>query len=127
MASMNQGTFEEGREAQFREMMERFAEIHSRYKGVRGELLAKVRDELLTLKPSKAEKSDKAEKAEKASAKATPPPAPAAPSAPAKLKVVTSPATSHMLPSCRSCGRSMKEAGDGTLVCQNGHVRQLAS
>lgn len=122
MAPINQGTFEEGREAQFREMMDRFAEIHARYKGVRGELLAKVREELQSLKPAKAPKAAQ----QAAPVKATPPPAaPAAKAAP--LKVVTSPATSHMLPSCRSCGRSMKEAGDGTLVCSNGHVRQLAS
>jgi hypothetical protein len=94
MAPINQGTFEEGREAQFREMMDRFAEIHARYKGVRGELLAKVREELQSLKPAKAPKAPQ----QAAPVKATPPPAapPAAKAAP--LKVVTSPATSHMLP-----------------------------
>lgn len=87
------GTMDEGREAQFEEMMERFAQIQSKYRGVRGELLAKVREELMRLKPERK-----------------------------KEKVVTT----GMLPSCRACGRSMREAGDGSLVCQNGHTRALA-
>ncbi len=82
---------DDGRQAQFQEMMERFEQIQSKYRGVRGELLAKVRDELMQLKPA-AKKVD----------------------------------TSGALPSCRACGRSMKETGDGSLVCQNGHTRLLA-
>lgn len=88
-----QGTIDDGREAQFQEMMQRFEQISSKYRGVRGELLAKVRDELMRLKPERK-----------------------------KEKV----ATAGMLPSCRACGRTMREAGDGSLVCQNGHVRALA-
>jgi hypothetical protein len=87
------GTIDEGREAQFQEMMERFAEIQAKYRGVRGELLAKVRDELMRLKPERKQ-----------------------------AKVVTT----GMLPSCRACGRTMRETGDGSLVCQNGHTRALA-
>lgn len=88
-----QGTMDDGREAQFQEMMARFEEIQSKYRGVRGELLAKVREELLRLKPERKQQ-----------------------------KVVTT----GMLPSCRACGRTMRESGDGSLVCQNGHVRALA-
>jgi hypothetical protein len=32
----------------------------------------------------------------------------------------------NLKPSCRSCGRTMEEKGDGTLVCSNGHIRMLA-
>ncbi len=48
------GTLDDGREAQFREMMERLEEIRAKYRGVRGELLGKVREELLRLKPQRA-------------------------------------------------------------------------
>lgn len=89
-----QGTYEDGRQAQFDEMMERLTEFQGRYRGVRGELLAKLREDLMKLKPQRT-----------------------------AAKV----ATTGMLPSCRSCGRSMREAADGSLVCQNGHVRALAS
>lgn len=89
-----QGTYEDGRQAQYDEMMERLAEFQGKYRGVRGELLAKLRGELMKLKPQRA---------------------------------TTKVATTGMLPSCRACGRSMREAPDGSLVCQNGHVRALAS
>jgi hypothetical protein len=104
-------TFEEGRQAQFAEMMKRLEEISAKYGGVRGELLAKVKDELQKLEPSASPAAPVAV------------PAPVAMKPPTQMKVVTS----TMLPSCRACGRTMKETGDGSLVCQNGHVRLLAS
>jgi hypothetical protein len=130
---------DEGRQAQFHEMMERLAEIQAHYGGVRGELLAKVRAELMALKPGqRTEASPKATPARsappkstphkaaplKAPLKAAPPPAPEASSRPTQLKVAPLPGTT--LPSCRACGRNMKEKGDGSLVCQNGHTRLLA-
>jgi hypothetical protein len=132
-----QGTLEEGREAQFREMMEKFAEIQSKYRGVRGELLEKVREELMTLKPQRGDSSPvvtpastravtkpaRAVATPAAPARAAAAPAPEVVSPPPRAKV----ATNTMLPSCRSCGRTMREAADGSLVCQNGHVRALAS
>lgn len=96
----------EGRQAQFDEMMEQLAQLQAKYKGVRGELLAKVHDEFVKLKPTR-------------SATVTPVRAPTAARAP-------SPVTAAMLPSCRVCGRSMKQTNDNSLVCQNGHIR-LAS
>lgn len=105
-----------GREAMFHELMERFSEIQNRYKGVRGELLAKVRAELETLQPGA--KASSPAPAPKATPAANPQPA----AAPAPRV-----ATGSMLPSCRSCGGTMREAGDGSLVCARGHVRQLAS
>ena len=45
-------TFEDGREAQFQEMMQQLSALQAKYKGVRGELLAKVREEFEKLKPS---------------------------------------------------------------------------
>ncbi len=110
-----QGTVEDGRAAQFREMMDRFDEIKTKYAGVRGELLAKVREELMRLEPGRAP-----EKAA-APAKVTPP----AKVAPAKA-AAAKPGVAEILPSCRACGRTMKATGDGSLVCQNGHTRQLA-
>lgn len=100
MAQHN-GTLDDGREAQFQEMMERLEEIRAKYRGVRGELLGRVREELMRLKPQRSQ--------------GKPAPAPT----PAKAS------TTAMLPSCRACGRSMKETGDGALVCQNGHTRAL--
>lgn len=102
----------DGREAQFEEMMQRFDEIHARYKGVRGELLAKVRAELMALKPGRAP-----------AAPANDEPAPAPSPAPPRTLSI---APSKMLPSCRMCGRGMKQQSDGTLVCERGHIR-LAS
>jgi len=40
-----------GREMQFQEMMQALAALESRYKGVRGELLKKVREEFSKLEP----------------------------------------------------------------------------
>jgi len=96
------GTYDDGREEQFQEMMEQVAALEAKYKGVRGELLAKVRAELQKLKPVRTTLS------------VAPAPAPdrAAPAA--------------ALPSCRVCGRSMKLNGtDGSLICQNGHTRMV--
>lgn len=45
-------TFEDGREAQYQEMMQALAKLQGKYKGVRGELLAKVSEELAKLKPT---------------------------------------------------------------------------
>lgn len=107
-------TMDDGRVQQFEEMMQALAAIQAKYSGVRGQLLAKVRDELMQLRPG----ATRAEKAAPVSAEVKPKPTavPAAKPSP----------TSHMLPSCRACGRSMREAGDGSLVCQNGHTRLLA-
>jgi hypothetical protein len=45
--------------------------------------------------------------------------------APAKAPVAKV-VTANFLPSCRACGRTMKEGPQGSLVCQNGHTRLLA-
>ena len=93
-------TYDEGRDDQFREMMQALGALEAKYKGVRGELLAKVRAELAKLRPS-----------------------------PTTLSVVASAADTGpavALPSCRVCGRGMKLNGtDGNLVCQNGHTRLM--
>lgn len=91
----------DGRQAQFELMMQRLAELQARYRGVRGELLAKVWDELMALKPSESSTS--------------------------MSVTVASSTSSTALPSCRACGRAMKEAGDGSAICQNGHTRLLAA
>jgi hypothetical protein len=118
----------EGREAQFHEMMEQLSQLQAKYKGVRGELLAKVREEFEKLKPTRngtvtpvraapvarATPARPVTTAATATARATP------------ARPLTSPATAGMLPSCRVCGRTMKQANDNSLVCQNGHIR-LAS
>lgn len=101
-------TLDDGRLLQFEEMMEKLSSMQTRYKGVRGELLAKVRAELAALKPSRA---NVAANTNVAPVRATPP---------------QKEAVAKMLPSCRSCGRSMKQRADGVLVCQNGHTRLLA-
>lgn len=97
MGSMTamKGTFEDGREAQFQEMMEQVEQLAAKYKGVRGELLARVREELERLRPT----------------------------AP-KLRVAPPPSPEKMLPSCRVCGRGMKlNQVEGTLACERGHTR----
>lgn len=105
----NNGTIEEGRELQFKEMMNRLSELQAKYKGVRGELLAKVREELEQLEPSRKT------------------------AAPARVETLRAnkpglekALLQKMLPSCRQCGRGMKQNGDGTLVCEKGHLRNLA-
>jgi hypothetical protein len=118
----------DGREAQFHEMMEQLSHLQAKYKGVRGELLAKVREEFEKLKPTR--------NATVTPVRAAPPPAtsarsissagPAATTARGPARPITSAATAGMLPSCRVCGRTMKQANDNSLVCQNGHIR-LAS
>lgn len=122
----------EGREAQFQEMMEQLSQLQAKYKGVRGELLAKVREEFEKLKPTRnatvtsvrSAPAARATPARPVTAAATAAPAAAARATPARP--LTSPATAGMLPSCRVCGRTMKQANDNSLVCQNGHIR-LAS
>ncbi|MBL8914261.1 MAG: hypothetical protein JNM17_26385 [Archangium sp.] len=89
-------TFDDGREAQFQDMMKGLAQLQAKYRGVRAELLAKVRDELMRLKPTSSMKGN--------GAPPTPP-------------------THSMLPSCRMCGRGMKVAEDGNYICPTGHIR----
>ena len=87
-------TYVEGREDQFREMMQALALLEGKYQGVRGELLSKVRAELAKLKPTAT-----------------------------TLRVVATLEEANLAP-CRVCGRGMKRtATDGSLVCQNGHRR----
>lgn len=101
-AMQMKGSYLDGREDQFREMLQAFAALEGKYKGVRGELLAKVRAELSKLKPT----------AQTLSVVQPPAPSPAAP-APVQFEQ-----------SCRVCGRGMKaNATDGRLICQNGHTR----
>jgi hypothetical protein len=119
-------TMDDGRVQQFEEMMEALTGLQAKYSGVRGQLLAKVRDELMRLKPgAKAAVAPVAVAAAKPVAVAAAKPAPVAAAKAAVPAAKPSP-TSHMLPSCRACGRSMREAGNGSLVCQNGHTRLLA-
>ena len=99
-------TFEDGRQAQFQEMMAQLTQLQSKYKGVRGELLAKVREELERCKPVAG--------------------MPAMPvqeiSVPAIR--VASESANKMLPSCRKCGRTMRvNDADGGLICDKGHTR----
>ncbi len=127
-------TMDDGRVQQFEEMMEALTGLQAKYSGVRGQLLAKVRDEFMRLKPgAKAAVAPVAVAAAKpvAVAAAKPVAVAAAKPAPVAAAKAAVPAakpspTSHMLPSCRACGRSMREAGNGSLVCQNGHTRLLA-
>jgi hypothetical protein len=95
-------TYVEGREDQFNEMMQELTNLGGKYKGVRGELLAKVRSELAKLKPTANRLS--------------------VVSAPVPVEAATTSVTAN--PSCRVCGRETKlNATDGRLVCQNGHTR----
>ncbi len=103
------GSYEDGRAQMFTELMERFSAIQGKYKGVRGELLAKVREELEQLEPTKQ----------------VAPPARIEPLRAPKPGLEKS-VLQKMLPSCRVCGRGMKSNGDGTLVCEKGHLRNLA-
>lgn len=89
-------TYLEGREDQYREMMQQLTSLEGKYKGVRGELLAKVRAELAKLKPTATTLS--------------------VVSAPVEVNAASQP--------CRVCGRDLKLNGtDGRLTCQNGHTR----
>ena len=87
-------TYVEGREDQYREMMQELTALEGKYKGVRGVLLAKVRAELAKIKPT----------------------------ATAPLSVVAAVPEVSAAP-CRVCGREMKASADGRVVCQNGHSR----
>lgn len=145
MNSVNvmKATFEDGREAQYQEMMQELARMQAKYKGVRGDLLEKVRAELSALKPSRPAHrvpapTPPAAKVAAPAAKVTVPAAKVAAEkislekvtvekvATAKLPVekVSAQRASAMLPSCRLCGRGMKldEAGSN-LVCDKGHTR----
>lgn len=88
-------TYGAGREDQYEQMMSELTRLEGKYKGVRGELLAKVRSELEKLQPS-----------------------------PASFTVAESMDSSAVQAPCRVCGREMKLNGtDGRAVCQNGHTR----
>lgn len=128
MGSMTvmKATFEDGRETQFQEMMQQLTLMQAKYKGVRGELLAKVREELERLKPVQPGGLRVAP---------PPPPTPAAPAPAAKVVAkAAAPAPAEkstaklspekILPSCRVCGRGMRLSGsEGDLVCEKGHAR----
>lgn len=108
-------TLDEARLEQFEAMMEQFASIQAKYKGVRGELLAKVRAELMRLRPG-------------ANSPTPTPPAPVAVAVVAapKPRPTPNPVTERALPSCRVCGRGMKvNASEGNLTCERGHTRAL--
>ncbi|MCA3016626.1 MAG: hypothetical protein INH41_29940 [Myxococcaceae bacterium] len=141
-----------------KELLARFDSVAAKYKGVRGELLAKVREHLTGDAPGAAvvTKPAAAVVTKPAAAVVTKPaavtatkPVPAVPLAAvaaAKVAVALQPqasidsvrqlrrttpeqkaAVASMLPSCRVCGRGMKPAGSGTLTCEKGHVRNVAS
>ena len=127
-------TFEDGRAAQFQEMMQQLTQLQAKYKGVRGELLAKVAEEFARLKPGAATVA-----APVAAVKATseftrmkpgvvttaPQAAPPTPPIPA-IKLASASAE-KMLPSCRMCGRGIRRNdADGTLFCEKGHTRPPA-
>lgn len=138
MKNANQTAIDEGRAQQFNEMMAQLAAMQAKYKGVRGELLAKVREEFEKLKPGATTESAPAAAPAPAKSMAAPakPAAPAPEPVAAPAKTVTTPskpvpaanraAVQAMLPSCRLCGRSMKRADDGSLVCAVGHIRAAA-
>jgi hypothetical protein len=135
-----------------KDVMARFDAVASKYKGVRGELLAKVREQLESSLESPAAVAPKpAPVATKpapvmakpvpvmAKAAPVPPPAVVAPVSVAQPQASVESirqlrrstpeqkaAVANMLPSCRVCGRGMKSAGSGTLMCEKGHVRNLA-
>ncbi len=91
-------SFEEGRAMQFRQMMEQLELMRNKYKGVRGELLSRVHEELARLEPS-----------------------PVAPSAPPPLRLAP---ITDAPPSCRVCGRSTTMNGN-VLTCPKGHSRVI--
>jgi hypothetical protein len=116
------------REALFHDMMQCFDEIRARYRGVRGELLAKVREELMRFETSAGAAPPREQpKATPAAAIASPAPAPIiAPPQPAPVPANRVVSLGNAKPSCRYCGRAMNARDDGALICQNGHVRLLA-
>jgi len=128
--------FEQGREAQYREMMKQLGVLQSKYKGVRGELLEKVRAEFLALNPSAPAPVVSAPAPEKKVVAAAPPPPEkkgVAAASPPPEKVAAKPASpgkpaalGKILPSCRVCGRGMTPSADGNLVCAKGHTRSAA-
>ena len=92
-----QAALEEGRALQFEAMMKQLAALQAKYKGVRGELLAKVRQELMATKPSGT-----------------------------TTRMPAMHTAANVLPSCRVCGRGMKPNGEPNMyVCQNGHSRLI--
>lgn len=88
----------EGRAEQYLEMMQVLASFETKYGGVRGSLLKKVREELEKLKPLAAEGRSAAPAVSAAAA--------------------TGPSVR-----CDACGRDMKPGPTGRLVCMNGHTR----
>lgn len=91
----------EGRAEQYLEMMQALSTLETKYSGVRGALLKKVREELEKLRPLAAEGRSTT-----------------GPSASASR------ASASANPRCDACGREMKMTGtDGRYVCMNGHVR----
>ena len=112
----SRSVLDQGRLEQFETMMEQFASIQAKYKGVRGELLAKVRDELMRLRPGANSTPELTE---------APKPAPKLAVVP-KPKLTPNPVTASALPSCRVCGRGMHHGEvAGQLVCDRGHTRTL--
>lgn len=90
----------EGRAEQYLEMMQALSTLETKYSGVRGALLKKVREELEKVKPLAAEG-----RSTTAAAAASRP-------------------SSGANPRCDACGREMKMTGtDGRYVCMNGHFR----
>lgn len=133
---MAKTTFEDGREAQFQEMMQQLTQMQARYKGVRGELLAKVREEFSRLQPGAATAIEAAPAPKPSPMLKAPQPKPS----PALIRVspalqpatpsirVAAFAADKMLPSCRTCGRGTRlNDADGGLICEKGHTRPPAS
>ncbi|MER2561690.1 MAG: hypothetical protein ABTQ32_13265 [Myxococcaceae bacterium] len=127
MKNANQTAIDEGRAQQFDEMMTQLAAMQAKYKGVRGELLAKVREEFEKLKPGATTSEPAKATAPQSKPAAEPVAPPKAIATPAKpVPAANRAAVQAMLPSCRLCGRSMKRADDGSLVCAVGHIRAAA-
>lgn len=127
MKNANQTAIDEGRAQQFDEMMTQLAAMQAKYKGVRGELLAKVREEFEKLKPGATTSEPAKAPAPQSKPAAEPVAPPKAVATPAKpVPAANRAAVQAMLPSCRLCGRSMKRADDGSLVCAVGHIRAAA-
>jgi hypothetical protein len=129
-------TFEEGREAQFGDMMQQLAVLQAKYKGVRGELLAKVSEEFERLRPGHQPQAANPvdSKPRRPVAVASPPPLAETPKQPAPVAMTPHTKSQapraistiqNALPSCRVCGRGMKPKNGlaGDLVCERGHVR----